>query len=114
MEVSMFKVGETVAVHYKNDRVINETLAFGNALFDYSKHSSFKRCEVLKVKRHWNWFFKTMFFLSDGFWYSQKQLTPIVRVCAGHRIDHIGEANDLGDNSHIENHVSPLCKMGVK
>lgn len=105
----MFKVGETVAVHYKNDRVINETLAFGHVLFDYSKHSSFKRCKVLKVKRHWNWFFRTMFFLSDGFWYSQEQLTPIVRVCAGHRID-----NDMGDDSHIENHVSPLCKMRVK
>ena len=76
----MFKVGDKVAVHYKNDRVINETLAFGHALFDYTKHSSFKRCEVLKVKRHWNWFFKTMFLLSDGFWYSQKQLTPIVRI----------------------------------
>lgn len=24
---------------------------------------------------------------------------------AGHRID-----NDLGDDSHIENHISPLCK----
>lgn len=22
--------------------------------------------------------------------------------------------NDMGDDSHIENHVSPLCKMGVK
>ena len=23
-------------------------------------------------------------------------------------------SNDMGDDSHIENHVSPLCKMGVK
>lgn len=30
------------------------------------------------------------------------------------RIDHIGEANDIGEDSHIENHISPLCKMGVK
>lgn len=30
-------------------------------------------------------------------------------IAAGHRID-----NDMGDDSHIENHVSPLCKMGVK
>ena len=23
-------------------------------------------------------------------------------------------SNDIGDDAHIENHVSPLCKMGVK
>ncbi len=27
-------------------------------------------------------------------------------IAAGHRID-----NDMGDDSHIENHVSPLCKV---
>ncbi|WVH13536.1 transcriptional regulator [Acinetobacter phage vB_AbaM_fThrA] len=26
-------------------------------------------------------------------------------IAAGHRID-----NDMGDDSHIENHISPLCK----
>ena len=30
-------------------------------------------------------------------------------IKAGHRID-----NDMGDDSHIENHVSPNCKVGVK
>ncbi len=63
-------------------------------------------------------------------------------IAAGHRIDHFVDANnmvdanagvmvitpkgtskvkggmtafvDMGDDSHIENHVSPLCKMGVK
>ena len=35
-------------------------------------------------------------------------------IAAGRRIDHIGEANDMGDDTHIENHVSPLCKVGVK
>ena len=29
-------------------------------------------------------------------------------------IDHIGDVNDMGDDTHIENHVSPLCKVGVK
>ena len=32
-------------------------------------------------------------------------------IAAGHRIDHIGETNDMGDYSHIENHVSPNCKQ---
>lgn len=27
-----------------------------------------------------------------------------------HRIDHIVEPNDMGDDAHIENHISPLCK----
>lgn len=30
------------------------------------------------------------------------------------RIDHFVEANDMGDDTHIENHVSPLCKVEVK
>lgn len=30
------------------------------------------------------------------------------------RIDHFVKANDMGDDTHIENHVSPLCKVGVK
>lgn len=30
-------------------------------------------------------------------------------IAAGHRID-----NDMGDDAHIENHVSPNCKVGVK
>ena len=30
-------------------------------------------------------------------------------IAAGRRID-----NDLGDDSHIENHISPNCKVGVK
>lgn len=35
-------------------------------------------------------------------------------IAAGHRIDHFVDINDMGDDSHIENHVSPNCKMGVK
>jgi hypothetical protein len=30
-------------------------------------------------------------------------------IAAGHRID-----NDMRGDSHIENHVSPNCKVGVK
>ncbi|WP_151789512.1 hypothetical protein [Acinetobacter nosocomialis] len=33
-----------------------------------------------------------------------KHATP-EEIAAGHRID-----NDLGDDSHMENHISPLCK----
>ena len=39
-------------------------------------------------------------------------------IKAGHRIDHISQegnmVHDLGDDSHIENHISPLCKVEVK
>lgn len=31
-------------------------------------------------------------------------------IAAGHRIDHFVDINDMGDDSHIENHVSPNCK----
>ena len=39
-------------------------------------------------------------------------------IKAGHRIDHISQegnmVHDLGDDSHIENHISTLCKVEVK
>ena len=35
-------------------------------------------------------------------------------IAAGHRIDHFVDANDMGNDTHIENHVSPNCKVGVK
>ncbi|MFY6042280.1 hypothetical protein ACOUVZ_06990 [Acinetobacter baumannii] len=32
-------------------------------------------------------------------------IDELKEIAAGHRID-----NDMGDDSHIENHISPLCK----
>ena len=45
--------------------------------------------------------------------YSLRHATP-EEIAAGHRIDHFVDANNMGDDSHIENHVSPNCKVGVK
>ena len=42
----------------------------------------------------------------DTFLYDIKRLVESV--------DHIGDVNDMGDDSHIENHVSPNCEVGVK
>ena len=41
---------------------------------------------------------------------------PEIKVCL---LDAIADyksaySNDMGDDSHIENHISPLCKVGVK
>ena len=33
-------------------------------------------------------------------------------IAAGRRIDHFVDINDMGDDTSIENHVSPLCKVG--
>ena len=32
-------------------------------------------------------------------------------IAAGHRIDHAVDVNEMGDDTHIENPVSPLCKV---
>ena len=40
---------------------------------------------------------------------SLSDLKPLVES-----IDHVVDINDMGDDSHIENHVSPNCKVGVK
>ncbi|MEI1708097.1 hypothetical protein V8Q18_00945 [Acinetobacter baumannii] len=47
----------------------------------------------------------------DGYLREMKFFGSVIRhatpeeIAAGHRID-----NDMGDDSHIENHISPLCK----
>lgn len=49
-------------------------------------------------------------FISQGL---IRHATP-EEIAAGHRIDHFVDINDMGDDTHIENHVSPNCKVGVK
>ena len=40
--------------------------------------------------------------------------TLIQGVYLIHRTEQRINTNDMGDDSHIENHVSPLCKVEVK
>ena len=42
--------------------------------------------------------------------YSLRHATP-EEIAAGHRIDHFVDINDMGDDSHIENHISKNCKV---
>ena len=50
--------------------------------------------------------------------YANSQYTaPEIKVCLLDAIANyksIYSDNNMGDDSHIENHISPLCKMGVK
>lgn len=93
-DVSMFKVGDKIIF-----------AAMGNSVMEYQ--------QCLEM------------FTSQGL---IRHATP-EEIAAGHRIDKCkcvatrtyenGMCNkcglqDIGDDSHIENHVSPLCKMGVK
>ena len=49
-------------------------------------------------------------FISQGL---IRHATP-EEIAAGHRIDHFVDINEMGDDTHIENHISPNCKVGVK
>ncbi|WP_272397497.1 hypothetical protein [Acinetobacter baumannii] len=42
----------------------------------------------------------------DGFPVNLLRHATPEEIAAGHRID-----NDMGDDSHIENHISPLCEV---
>lgn len=101
-EVSMFKVGDFVLP------ISNE---FSNEV-----------CELTEDYVGQDFKYKTK---KGGFGYIVKSFMPTAwrhatpeEIKAGHRIDHISQegnmVHDLGDDSHIENHVSPLCKVGVK
>lgn len=68
---------------------------------------------MLKMKPQWLWFNSI-----NKEWYydfaakDHIHLPDLKRLVE--RIDHFVDANDMGDDSHIENHVSPNCKVGVK
>ncbi|KYQ82523.1 hypothetical protein AWW72_18120 [Acinetobacter sp. NRRL B-65365] len=83
-----FQVGETVAVKIMADQNLTNLIVYTSAYMQeyynlhYKQHSCYKRCKIKKVKRLWYFYFKRMYLLDDGWWYSTEQLTPIVRVKA--------------------------------
>ena len=88
----MFKVGEAVVL----------------------KNSS--QNKVMKIQAHNDEFIRAYYGDQDYSFAHEsnfRHATP-EEIAAGHRIDHFVDINDMGDDSHIENHVSPLCKVGVK
>lgn len=92
-EVSMFKVGDFVLYEktYYTYEVVETTITNVFAL----KNSKTKRIYAMPH-------------------ISRLKLATPEEIAAGHRIDHFIDINDMGDDSHIENHVSPNCKVGVK
>lgn len=93
----MFKVGDKVVnIEHRNSDVQKIELVEEKRIKVFSKNMAFSY-----------WVFKFQF----------RHATP-EEIAAGHRIDHISQegnmVHDLGDDSHIENHVSPNCKVGVK
>ena len=91
-EVSMFKVGQDVVL----------------------KNSS--QNKVMKIQAHNDEFIRAYWSKGEYSFAHEsnfRNATP-EEIAAGHRIDHFVDINDMGDDSHIENHVSPLCKVGVK
>ena len=87
-EVSMFKVGDLVLYEktYYTYEVVKTTITNVFAL----KHSKTKRIYAMPH-------------------ISRLRLATPEEIAAGHRIE-----NDMGDDTHIENHMSPNCKVGVK
>ena len=91
----MFKVGDKVVRLDLDSPHIYSIMRIEDGLFTIGR----------KVK-HRTW----------GTWLecSEIRLASPEEIAAGHRIDHFVDINDMGDDTHIENHVSPNCKVGVK
>ena len=92
-EVSMFKVGDKVVnIEHINSDVQKIELVEEKRIKVFSKNMAFSY-----------WVFKFQF-----------RHATAQEIASGHRIDHISQegnmVHDLGDDSHIENHVSPNCK----
>lgn len=99
-EVSIFKKGDYVV--YKD--VAHEHGIFPTSLFEVTR--KIKKWNYLEIKETKCWHHNRKRWGSYGD--DIRHATP-EEIKAGHRID-----NDMGDDTHIENHVSPNCKVGVK
>ena len=90
--MSMFKVGDKVVRLDLDSPHIYSIMRIEDGLFTIGR----------KVK-HRTW----------GTWLecSEIRLASPEEIAAGHRIDHAVDVNEMGDDTHIENPVSPLCKV---
>lgn len=71
-----FKSGDRVAVHFNNDNFVKSG-SFAS-FYEYPENGMYKKCKIIKIKKHWNYFFREMALLSDGTWYDESKLTPII------------------------------------
>lgn len=88
----MFKVGQDVVLNNSSQNKVMKIQAYNDEF----------------IRAYWSK--KEYSFAHES---NFRHATP-EEIAAGHRIDHIGDVSDMGDDSHIENHVSPNCKVGVK
>lgn len=100
-EASMFKVGDKVVIE-----------SYRNTYISCGRLSQYSIGDLMVIRNlEGN-------VISDGDYnfidYRDVRHATDEEIAVGHRIDHIGEANDIGEDTHIENHISPLCKVGVK
>ncbi len=94
--MSEFKVGDYVV--YKD--VAHEYGIFPTSLFEVTRKIKKWGYHEIKETKCWHHNRKRWGSYGDDIRHATPQ-----EIAAGHRID-----NDLGDDSHIENHISPLCK----
>ncbi len=80
----MFKVGEAVVLKNSSQNKVMKIQAYNDEF----------------IRAYWSK--KEYSFAHDS---NFRHATP-EEVALGHRID-----NDMGDDSHIENHISPNCKL---
>lgn len=74
-----YKVGDTIALHNTIDKALYLYLDYESFL-TYKGEASYRKQTIVKIKRHWNYFFKKMYQLDNGLWYDVKDLKPIVKV----------------------------------
>ena len=82
-EVSMFKVGQDVVLNNSSQNKVMKIQAYNDEF----------------IRAYWGKK-EYSFAHESNFRHATEQ-----EIAAGHRID-----SDMGDDSHIENHVSPNCK----
>lgn len=95
MEVSMFKVGDKV--------VVRKNKTIGQVNFNYMRVHTINHVVEIPFSQRINLdsFSENSYVSSDALTHATPQ-----EIDLGHRID-----NDMGDDSHIENHISKNCKV---
>ena len=85
----MFKVGEAVVLNNSSQNKVMKIQAYNDEF----------------IRAYWSK--KEYSFAHES---NFRHATP-EEIVAGHRIDHSVDVNDMGDDTHIENHISKNCKV---
>ena len=116
-EVSMFKVGESVVLKSSSQNKVMKIQAYNDEFiraywskkeYSFAHESNFRHATEQEIAAGHR------IESSNGQAISGCSLSDLSKNESQNGLSIKQDGQDMGDDTHIENHVSPFCKIGVK